>query len=776
MDNINSIQSHPGRPLVCHLRSVSDISYSKMNEFKNDPIYKDFYPQLSRIIAVSHDIWKINPYFQSYIAGNSPKSLKGNHAKVSSIIAYYLARVYLKRENIPDIDFYASIAYIVVSEHHSYMKNVVENNTKNNENSLFYYDLRTYTGYNVNELLKEIEKNNNNLIDILDRSLDLLDRNSISIAVNESINTIKSMEDNSIVDSLSDLKPDISRYFIIKLFYSVLVNSDIYDAIGKDNFIKYEDELAQSRNFIINNGEAKISEYIKHIPDSFLSSARNKIFKYMTENKIYNSENISIIKLGTGYGKTLISLNLAFKLLKYKSRIFYVVPFLSISDQVYNICGKLLGYDKIERFDHVSGIDSTKRNPEEEPNVYDFINSTWQNNLIITTFVSFFNTIFGNKKAENIKFMNLENSVVIIDEIQNIPAGYYDIISKAIEFLANNMNIKFYIMSATVPPLFPEDRIIQLPESLRINQNRYEIEYMNKQIESEDVLNYIPENFKSIIIVANTIKSSRTIYDRIVAKFSNTAIFYLSSMILHNDRIKIINNFKECKGRKILVSTQVIEAGVDISAEFVIRDLCPFDSIVQSAGRCNRDGESSSGKVTVVNIYRDGKSDACRVYSMHGKNRDEINMEITRQIIDHSTQILESNIEVYVNEFFKMVSEKKSTSKLYYEFKNLNYYNLAKDFSLIDQERTFEVLLLSCDNKLMYLELKNTINKIRNGVSDKYDLLMKSKNLRKKLANYIINIHSNEDFEEMYKDNYVPELNLYVIEKDGHYGPTGFIY
>ena len=94
MDNINSIQSHPGRPLVCHLRSVSDISYSKMNEFKNDPIYKDFYPQLSRIIAVSHDIWKLNPYFQLYIRGISPKSLKGNHAKVSSIIAYYLARVY----------------------------------------------------------------------------------------------------------------------------------------------------------------------------------------------------------------------------------------------------------------------------------------------------------------------------------------------------------------------------------------------------------------------------------------------------------------------------------------------------------------------------------------------------------------------------------------------------------------------------------------------------------------------------------------------------------
>ena len=161
---------------------------------------------------------------------------------------------------------------------------------------------------------------------------------------------------------------------------------------------------------------------------------------------------------------------------------------------------------------------------------------------------------------------------------------------------------------------------------------------------------------------------------------------------------------------------------------------------------------------------------------MHGKNRDDINMEITRQIIGHSPKISESNIEVYVDEFFKMVSEKKNTSRLYYEFKNLNYYNLAKDFSLIDQERTFEVLLLSDDNKPLYAELRDTINEIRTGISDKYDLLLKSKNLRKKLANYIINIHSNEHFEEMYKDNYVPVLNLYVIEKDGHYGPTGFIY
>ena len=196
---------------------------------------------------------------------------------------------------------------------------------------------------------------------------------------------------------------------------------------------------------------------------------------------------------------------------------------------------------------------------------------------------------------------------------------------------------------------------------------------------------------KSFLIICNTIKSSQEIYQRLTAKFGE--VLYLSSSILPFKRIEVINQIKKTEGRQLVVSTQVVEAGVDIDLNIVYRDFAPMDSINQSAGRCNRNGEKGGGFVKLFDLDK-----AKYIY-------DPILTNLTREILrGYEAQIPEAKLYDLNVAYAKAVRERKAedndkSADLIKAMQELRTEDIAHDFKLIKEDYRNYNIFIPVDEK-----------------------------------------------------------------------------
>ena len=236
-----------------------------------------------------------------------------------------------------------------------------------------------------------------------------------------------------------------------------------------------------------------------------------------------------------------------------------------------------------------------------------FCFENWQSKIISTTFVQLLNTIFkiGKNSIVN-RFHRLANSVIILDEVQAIDEKYYKIISEFINIMVRQYNCYIILVTATMPMLLDTIDLIEDKEKYFRKLNRIEIiNNSESEItldEFEDiVLEDICENKdKSFLVVLNTVKSSKNIY-KYLKENTDRDIMYLSTEIYPKLRLEKINKIKNSYKKYVVVSTQLIEAGVDIDMDIVYRDFSTLDSINQTAGRANRNGVGGKG---IVKLYK----------------------------------------------------------------------------------------------------------------------------------------------------------------------------
>jgi CRISPR-associated endonuclease/helicase Cas3 len=238
--------------------------------------------------------------------------------------------------------------------------------------------------------------------------------------------------------------------------------------------------------------------------------------------------------------------------------------------------------------------------------------------------VQFLNTLFSGG-TQNIRRMhNLANSIIIFDEIQAIPIKCINIFNSAINFLSYICNATTILCTATQPLLSTTEMPLKLSENANIISDIHEkykqfkrVELVDKRIAGgydiaslKDFVLGKMDQVKSILIVLNTKNSAKEIFNelketnKILAKEKQYNIFHLSTNMCPSHRLIVLQNIKEklCEERVICVSTQLIEAGVNISFECVIRSIAGLDSIAQAAGRCNRHGEKDCSDVYIINI------------------------------------------------------------------------------------------------------------------------------------------------------------------------------
>ena len=286
-----------------------------------------------------------------------------------------------------------------------------------------------------------------------------------------------------------------------------------------------------------------------------------------------------------------------------KRRVIYTAPLISILDQNAKVIRDAIGFDDIVLEHHSSVLRSTMNS--EDLSKYELLAETWDAPVIITTLVQLLNTMFAGKISCVRRFQSLCDSIIIIDEVQTIPVKMLSLFNLAINFISSFCGATVLLCSAT-QPCFEDLKTHRMHISkgeIIPEEKYYEYKQAFKRTELKDAGNMtlaeisefaesVLDDVESLLIICNSRKEAADIYWNLKENHENC--YHLSASMCMAHRKSILERVYQelALGEKvILVSTQVIEAGVDISFGAVIRLTAGMDNIIQAAGRCNRNGE-----------------------------------------------------------------------------------------------------------------------------------------------------------------------------------------
>lgn len=311
------------------------------------------------------------------------------------------------------------------------------------------------------------------------------------------------------------------------------------------------------------------------------------------------------LNVPTGAGKTLTSYRAALSAaIKGKvSRIIYVLPLLSIIDQNAKVI-KQYSYDAGFVTEHHSNVVKEKMT-KGELDQYELVCENWDNAVIVTTLVQFLNTLFSGKTQAIRRMHALAGSVIIIDEVQTVPLKMLYMFHNALNFLAYFCGCKIILCSATQPCFEKTEYMLKYSENcdmVKPNRRIQQVFQRTKILDKTDIpmsigqlCDFSMELMKSsenLLIICNTKNSAESLFKEIVMMSAGEyKVFCLTANMCMKHRqtiLRMINYFLGRHVKMVCVATQLVEAGVDVSFETLIRVRAGLDNLAQAAGRCNR--------------------------------------------------------------------------------------------------------------------------------------------------------------------------------------------
>ncbi|MHA1360049.1 MAG: CRISPR-associated helicase Cas3' [Candidatus Helarchaeota archaeon] len=583
-------------------------------------------------------------------------------------------------------------------------------------------------------------------------------------------NQAKKSKDKNLNHSESRGDMDITDLYVIQCFISsLLCDLDIWDArfykrVGNDSIIPFSQKRRELpseiiENYISNPFGIISNQFNQFIPnpnrkDNIMDHLRNSLFEETRKHKLLKP-GIYTLNSPTGAGKTLNLLNLALNSAgiysmtkndgteeKYTPKIIYALPFVSIGTQVATQIQKILEPEQkklinsslitIDNYTTENLWIESDHDNEEIIFMGDdarWLISSWRSQFVVTTFVKLFHALLKPLKRNYLKFHRIANSIIILDEVQCLPIRYWEIIRKILLSISRILNCIIFSSTATQPAIFKRETIDLAPQHLKkpINKqkmplsealNRYEIKYFPQKVHLEIFLEYFQKFLSKykrddVLLVVNTKNAAIKSYKFLLpfAEKYKSNLTMLSTLVLPLDRKLSIEMLKESEKHKIkrniVISTQVIEAGVNLSFKYVFRDLAPLDSIIQVAGRCNRHFEyTTGGRVYVFeflpNLYRDTDSQKKQsyfhqVYKTTGA--DDITKNFLRNSADNILKeddifpleifgkyhsIYEAHLRQRFKKYFMEIKQRNNYMDADDELLNLKTEQLAKGINLIE--------------------------------------------------------------------------------------------
>lgn len=448
-------------------------------------------------------------------------------------------------------------------------------------------------------------------------------------------------------------------------------------------------------------------------------------------------------------------------------RVVYALPFTSIIDQVVSEVEDIYETDTAGRLltahHHLAETIIRDRDDEEadrNDDIAGMLAESWRAGLTVTTFVQLFESLAGPANRQSMKLPALRDSVVILDEPQSLPLDWWKLVPRLVAMLTEQYDATVIAMTATQPELFEHSidlvsdpiELVDDPDSYfaAVERVGYELDasterYIDDQTgpnsydAAADALTDSLNTGKSALAVCNTIDSTRKLTECVsdtaqvdvakvyadelaaagdvdsvdpaavvgrVVEGGDDALLHLSTRLRPADRLTLIEVAKAltgCNYPLVVVSTQLVEAGVDISFDRVYRDLAPIDSIVQAAGRCNRSFERSRGRVTIWWLDAPGeqeKTPAEAVYN-RGTSLLPIAADTLDSVRDDDGTLSETAVaRKAVEKYYDRLHEEKNVGKqAYADFVDEARADELGKLSLIDQQRTADVLVIRTENE-----------------------------------------------------------------------------
>lgn len=476
-----------------------------------------------------------------------------------------------------------------------------------------------------------------------------------------------------------DRNMDFALGTFIRMLYSCLVDADFLDT---ESFMKNGDtgrNSGESMETLQNRLEKHISEWLKNTDIDTINGRRTEILKNcIKEGK--QKEGIFRLTVPTGGGKTLTSLAFALEhaVKNHKDRIIYVIPYTSIIEQNAQVFREILGEDNV--LENHCNVDYES---SEEFKPMQLASENWDKPVVVTTNVQFFESLFANKSSKCRKLHNIANSVVILDEAQMLPMDYLKPCTAMLQELVDGYRTSIVLCTATQPTLdafFRENALIKelCPRMEEQFQFFQRVNYQNLgKIRWDDLLEKLKRENNALCIV-NTKKAAQMIYKEI----NGEGIYHLSTSMYPKHRKRVLKKIRErLKNNEkcIVISTSLVEAGVDLDFARVYRQIAGLDSMIQAAGRCNREGKRKLSD-SMVYIF-----DLEESYPVQSQRQQ---MDVSKGILQDYANIADLKA---ITDYFTRLYHYRGTSldkkKIMDEFQKMecNFAKVAKEFRLIEE-------------------------------------------------------------------------------------------
>ena len=610
----------PKSKLIDHLLEVGKNSHKFFSETKFTNTSLAFYAGLL------HDIGKINPWYQEVFhasVSNRDQAKKDalekyvqEHARFSARAAYFV----LRSSKLDDST--VEKIMVIIYGHHSKIRQKLGDIPKSDK------FLTTQTA--ISEALTEFSTHVTKV-----QELSVFDWNDCAKKFRRTLNFDVNLK------NYSQQSPD--DYLEVSCAFSCLLQAD------SGSFTRWT-----VPNFDL---ELDTSKLVRETP---LSSARAE-FQRQTMENFDVDQGISIINAPTGIGKTKVFLDIIKQYSQDKEvqRVFYFSPLLALTEGFESVIANEKDHngnsvspviskkqqEDILIYNHLfSGSLQDKRdeNTPRFPNGFVFENESFNKKFVITTTQRLLMTLFSNKTRDKIKMASFRNSVLIIDEVQTIPKPILSNLKSIFEQMHKYMGTRFILVSATIPHEISDLPKIELSSEML---NAYLLQ-TQKQI-SNAPLDTAQIPIDKTLVMANTRKKAVNLFFEIQQNNLDKKIMYISTGIKKKERIQMIKDLQE-QSDYVLVSTQVVEAGVDISFSHVYREQAPLDNIIQVMGRLNREGINPDARLVVY------PTDGIPIpYS-------PLEFEVTQRMIRNVT----NSVEVYgiLEKYYAEISTKNRTN------------------------------------------------------------------------------------------------------------------
>lgn len=621
---------------IAHIRKSDGAEQTVMEHLEETAKYtqdissKISLGSLGYLLGLCHDLCKHTRLFQDYLQNNneeidtdtgaSSDDLRGNidHSTGGAQYVYY---------KLFDKDpLLAQLLAFAIASHHGGMMDCVSTEGEN----LFYK--RMQKADDATRLHEALSSCDPALLEKLNKYLDN------PKIIKESKTAFCSLKEPT--DSRETM------YFKCGLLARMLL-SFLIDADRRSTADFMQPEEASIRQAKTDVSWDDLIEPLEKMLSSFEGSEINRIRNDIAE-KCFNSAQMprGIFKLcvPTGGGKTLASLRFALHHAKMHGmeRIFYIVPYTSIIEQNADVVRKM--YTKFTNSDSIVLEHHSNLSQKERTLKQRLLSENWDAPIVFTTMVQFLNALFDSGTKAPRRMHALCNSVIVFDEIQSLPIKCVEMFNVATRFLTKACGVTAVLCTATQPLLdkiqnvhraMPKDAFPIICDEVKLHQTLRRTN-LNSQIrdggwESEDVARLLSDELKtvkSVLVVVNTKVQARVLYK--ACESLPAEVFHLSTDMCPQhrlDTIKMIRYNLEPSKRipTVCISTALIEAGVDLDFDTVIRYLAGLNSVVQAAGRCNRNGRRPCGIVYLVNAARE---------SLRGLDEIQIGQECTLRVLN----------------------------------------------------------------------------------------------------------------------------------------------